>query len=122
MGPQEKIQEIVDLAATMTKYLECDGSTRVLNYLFNKEGIDHEVYVGEAMYDGQVMPIHYWIRIGEWYIDNKSQMWFGDKVPQGMFKRSPVLYDGEPVHMQTTELVFHVLTYKTESYWIDLNK
>ena len=118
----DKIKEIVEKGKELAQYLECDGSTRILNYLLTKEGIPHDVYVGEISYRGQLIPIHYWIRIGEWYIDNKVRMWLGDDVPQGIFKRSPVLYDGEPVIMETPDIVFHILTFKTESYWINLNK
>jgi len=117
-----RIKEIVKKGEELSGRLECDGSTRVLNYLLSKEGIPHDVYIGEVTYEGQVIPIHYWIRIGEWYIDNKSRMGFGDSVPQGIFKRSPVFYDGEHVLMETTDTIFHILTLGTETYWIELNK
>lgn len=122
MELDDRIKEIVKNCEELAQYLECDGSTRILNYILNKNGIPHEVYVGEISYRGQLIPIHYWIRIGEWYIDNKVRMWLGEDVPQGVFKRTPVLYDGEHVHMETSDTIFHILTYKTESYWINLNK
>jgi hypothetical protein len=118
----EKIKEIVQKGAELAKHLECDGSTRILNYLLTKEEIEHQVWLGEISYGGEIMPIHYWIRIGEWYIDNKSQMWLGSDVDQGMFKRSRALYDGDPVKMETSEMIFQILTSNTESYWIELNK
>jgi hypothetical protein len=49
-------------------------------------------------------------------------MWLGEEVPEGMFKRTPVIYDGEEIKMETPEKIFKLLTYGTESYWIELNK
>lgn len=122
MEQEKRIREIVEEAAKLTTRLECDGSTRVLNYLLNKAGIPHRVMVGDASYEGDYLPIHYWIVVEPFIIDNKIQMYFGNKVPQGVITDTPVIYEGDEVQMETSETVYKLLIDNIDIYWEDLFK
>ena len=56
----DRIKSIVDRTAGKIAHLECDGATRVLNYLLTKEGIPHQVMRGRAAI-GVESITHYWI-------------------------------------------------------------
>jgi len=117
-----KLKGIVEKAKELAKYLECDGSTRILNYLLTENRIPHTVLMGEADYNGIHLPVHFWITSGDYIIDNKSHMYFGEEVPEGMFKESPVTYSGAPVSMDTSKTIFDILTFDHQPYLDELRK
>lgn len=100
-----------ELACLLDEYdslfLECDGLTRVLNYVLHQQGIGHEVRVGRITHSttGKTFTPHLWIEVpvggAVAIVDYRARMWLGDRadVPHGVFwqESSPVLYEGEPV-------------------------
>jgi len=73
--------------------LECDGLTRVLNYVLMDNKIKHTVYTGHVDYKGgkNHIPMHFWIELGDGrVVDYRLRMWLGKKrdVPHGVFKPS----------------------------------
>ena len=107
----KKIRDIVNKAKILSEKLECDGSTRVINYLLKKDNIDHIVYVGSVSFNGKILPLHYWIVCGDYIIDNKIRMYFGEDLPEGVFKKSPATYKGDPAPMDTSKTIFDILTF-----------
>lgn len=75
--------------------LECDGATRVISALLQREGLSHTIEVGELVVAGVGrIPLHWWIRLGQQrtagaavVIDYRARMWLGDdsRVPHGVF-------------------------------------
>ena len=108
--------DIVNQAKDLSKNLECYGYTRVLNYLLNQNEIEHKVMMGTADYNGIHIPLHYWIDLGNFIIDNKTRMYFGNEAPEGLFRNSPIKYNGEEVAMDTTKTIFDVLTFDDSQY------
>ena len=118
----DKLIFIIEEGKELSKYLECDGSTRVLNYLLTEANIPHIVFMGEASYNGIHLPVHFWIKIDEYTIDNKSRMYFGESVPEGLFISGPVKYLGSPVSMDTSKTIFDILTFNPQPYLDELRK
>lgn len=117
MGPEIKeLLDIVHEAKELSKFLECDGSTRVLNYLLNKKGIPHKVFIGEVYYQNKKIPLHYWIMVGKYILDNKIKIYLGDSVPEGVFSKSPAKYVGSEVEMDTSDTIFQILTYNPPGF------
>ena len=104
-----KINSIIDGIKSKLKFLECDGSTRVLDYLLTHNNIDHTVMLGTASLGEEEM-MHYWIIIDDMILDMKSKMWFGDKAEEGLFKVSKVKYEGKPIKLNKSKMMFDILT------------
>lgn len=110
-----KLLEIINKAENLCANLECDGTTRVLNYLLTTNNITHEVKCGSLDMGNEHVPLHYWIELpGETIIDLKAKMWLKNKkAPHGVFKKSDTkaVYSGETIDMRTSETIFKILTY-----------
>lgn len=104
----DKINKIIDSVKPKIKFLECDGATRVMDYLLTKNGIKHTVMVGKGSL-GKVEVLHFWIEIEDMKLDLKSKMWFGDEATEGLFKDSKVKYVGNPTELNVTDLMFAIL-------------
>jgi hypothetical protein len=106
----ERIKAIVNSTRDKIPHLECDGATRVLNYLFTKEGIPHQVMMGGASL-GEKTISHYWIEAEGHIIDLKIKMWLGDTVTEGVFTPdgTQVEYDGRHIQMKTSDIVYRLL-------------
>jgi len=106
----DRIKSIVDRTTGKIAHLECDGATRVLNYLLTKENIPHQVMRGRAAI-GVESITHYWIEAEGHIIDVKIQMWFGPIATQGVFKpeNSKTEYKGQPIQMTTSEKIYGLL-------------
>ncbi len=104
------IDGIMAQAKMECRNLECDGMTRVLDYLLTNADIAHTVMSGEACIDNRCL-LHYWITINGMILDLKSKMWFGEKAAEGLFyeKDGIVSYDGEPIDIHTSELIYKIL-------------
>jgi len=107
----KSVEQIIDevRGSNYFSFLECDGCTRVLDYLLTKNNIEHKCYVGEASLGKNSMP-HFWIKIGKNILDLKSKMWFGEDAKEGLFTDSPVIYKGKEVNLNTDERMYHILT------------
>ena len=60
--------------------LECDGSTRALSFLLYASGIKFETHVATLKGSKVALPIHYYLKIGEVFIDYGASHWFKDKA------------------------------------------
>lgn len=82
--------------------LECDGLTRVLHLLLDKQGIRHTVMGGgiHDEIDNDYFSPHFWIELGNGdIVDFRARMWLGDKdhIPHGIFDPDDfpnMTYDG----------------------------
>lgn len=77
--------------------LECDGLTRVISALLQREGVQHEIRIGSVkmLYAGgeSTIPYHMWIRLPEGrYIDLRARMWLGIEAPHGVFDPRDIVY------------------------------
>ncbi len=95
-GQINDIKTLLDkIESNYCQNLECDGSTRILNYLGKQEGIYMQPKFG-AIYlekDGDIIngfEPHFWNEFtldGKTYIiDYKAQMWLGKEAPHGVFE------------------------------------
>lgn len=85
---------------------ECDGATNILHFLLTYAQIPHQPMVGHVLYEGQGIPLHYWITLqgGVWTLDLRLRMWLGQRgrIPHGLFITDnwpKVQYHGEPVQL-----------------------
>lgn len=69
--------------------LECDGMTRAISTLMQREGLSHRVFVGQLEVERcGVIPTHWWIELPDGRIcDLRARMWLGRNVlvPHGLF-------------------------------------
>lgn len=76
--------------------VECDGMTRCISMLLQRQGIDHSIAFGSIDIAGNASQnVHYWIELRHkenpeqlLYIDMRARMWLGDdseSVPHGVF-------------------------------------
>lgn len=101
MLPIELRELLSDLDAAP---VECDGMARLITTRLQERGIDHQVMSGSVTLNGDVIPLHYWVMVGELTVDYRARMWLGDSpfVPHGIFRQDTCAarYEGEPVHME----------------------
>lgn len=68
--------------------LECDGMTRVISTLLQRDGLPHRVVVGRLEVAGYgVIPLHWWIELPDGRIcDLRARMWLGggETIPHGL--------------------------------------
>ena len=110
---REELAALCDRFDRLT-HLECDGLTRVLLTILDREGIEAEAWSGFiAAGDSRVR--HWWLQVGEWTVDYRVRMWLGDgpEIPHGVFHGSAfmaVTYSGCRVQMRPlSDSVFAVL-------------
>jgi hypothetical protein len=93
--------------------LECDGLTRVIDFILEKNGIRHKTFAGEISYKDKSI-IHYWIQLEDGrIIDYRARMWLGKRAPHGVFKlskHSPIKYKGIVYPLHISENLFKILT------------
>lgn len=72
--------------------LECDGMTRVISTLMQRDDVAHRVLVGRLEVEGcGVIPTHWWIELLDGRTcDLRARMWLGGSglVPHGLFVAS----------------------------------
>jgi ppGpp synthetase/RelA/SpoT-type nucleotidyltranferase len=95
-GQINDIKTLLDkIESNYCQNLECDGSTRILNYLGKQEGIYMQPKFGAIYFekDGDIIngfEPHFWNEFtldGKKYIiDYKAQMWLGNEAPHGVFE------------------------------------
>jgi len=104
--------------------LECDGFTRVFEYLLTQNNIDHQGYTGTIHVGEKSMTPHYWIVCGESIIDFAIRIWFGNDLPNGIIKINEISlgqdntiiktdgikYVGRPYTLDTNRSIFQILT------------
>src|SRR5687768_4151295 len=106
------IHALVNEAVKLSASLECDGTTRVVDYLLSVNNIPHRCYLGTIRYRDSLQGLHFWTELeidGETYvIDHKSRMWLGPEVSEGLFKKSTSTseYEGQEIQLKTTRLLF----------------
>lgn len=68
--------------------LECDGLTRLISTLLQRDMVDHRVYIGSVDIDGVGgISYHWWIALHDGrFLDFRLRMWLGSDpcVPHGM--------------------------------------
>lgn len=99
---QAKIQKWLEPLDTLK--VECDGMTRVIDWLMWREKIPSRIVIG-ALTDqtgAKIIPLHYWLEVmdeesGEILtVDMRARMWAGEQANHGVFIRSesdPVQYE-----------------------------
>ena len=98
--------------------LECDGLSRSLSMLLQRDDIEHTVCVGELVVDGVGrIALHWWVELpGGVVCDARARMWLGSdkRVPHGVFRpESTQRYRvGETREMVCTPTTFWILTGK----------
>ena len=108
----EKSKKAIKKEINNIKFLECDGSTRVLHYALDNAGVKHTVKRGKVIGDEYVIPLHYWIELPDGNIvDYKSKMWLGEKAQEGLFKpKNNVSYIGESINLEVSKTLYDILT------------
>lgn len=107
-----KAKKVADEAESKIIYLECDGATRVLHYLFQEQNISHVVKKGSVTFGKENIPFHFWIELPDGNIvDYKSRMWLGEKAQQGVFKpSSKTEYLGKEIDLKVSKFIYEILT------------
>jgi len=97
--------------------LECDGLTRVISYILDKNNIKHKTCIGLISNKKDREVDHFWIELQDGrYIDYKARMWLGDNetVPHGIFNPSDYKETeyicNKKIDLKTSEYIFRVLT------------
>ena len=92
--------------------LECDGSTRVLHYVFTKNGVKHKVMQGSVKIGkNKIIPLHFWLELPDGNIvDYKSRMWLGNDVDEGIFKPKKGTYIGKEIDLPMNETLYQILS------------
>lgn len=87
--PYQNIELTQWLNSTDALPLECDGLTRVISALMNRENMAHKICIGSLRISGVgVIPRHWWIGLeNSQYCDYRARMWLGNDplVPHGVF-------------------------------------
>jgi len=97
--------------------LECDGLTRVISYILDKNNIKHKVCVGNLSDNKGNEILHYWVELpSKKIIDYRAQMWLGKKknIPNGIFNPKDykdVRYSCEKkIKLNVNDIIFSILT------------
>lgn len=101
--------------------LECDGLTRVISTLFQRDGIPHGVNIGALSVAGVgTIPHHWWIALPNGQVcDYRARMWLGktEQVPHGIFAPDlchvySVSTTVDPSAVRLSETIFEILAGK----------
>lgn len=83
--------------------VECDGMCRLITTRLQEQGIAHQVMVGNVKLNDSVIPLHYWIQVGELTVDYRARMWLSESplVPHGIFRQDTCAarYEGHETQM-----------------------
>lgn len=99
--------------------LECDGLTRIVSTLMQRDHVVHRVHVGHVEILGVgLIPHHWWIELTSGHLcDLRARMWLGsdDRVPHGIFE--PQIHhryvsqdELQPSSIQLSPALFHALS------------
>lgn len=97
--------------------LECDGLTKVISYILDKNNINHKICIGNLSDDEGNGILHYWVELpNKNIIDYKARMWLGNskKIPNGIF--NPKNYKNvkytcnKKVNSNVSDMIFQILT------------
>ncbi len=96
--------------------LECDGMTRVVSMLLQRDGIAHTPISGRLVVEGvgEIVP-HCWLELEDGRrIDLRAKMWLADdlRVPHGIVPADAVgvRYEGEAFRVVASPVAFWALT------------
>lgn len=99
------------------QWLECDGMTRVVDYLLATAGIEHRCFIGrvENTDTAEAMSPHFWVEMEAITVDFALRRWFGNRpdIPHGVFRRAdyPNLhYEGEEIELEVSKEIYEILT------------
>lgn len=112
---KKTVLETIQIEAINALNLECDGATRIIHYRLKKEGIEHDVFVGEVKHFDKVVKPHYWIVLGDKRIvDYKLRMWLDDDAPHGVFRKENIMYKnykykGKRTTLNVSENLYNIL-------------
>src|SRR5215207_6786457 len=104
------------LAALDDLPLECDGLSRSISALLDREGVAHRLLVGSLTVPAVgATPYHWWVELGTGHVvDLRARMWLGasERVPHGVsLPAAHHLYDAhDVVRAAVSPFVFRVLT------------
>lgn len=99
--------------------LECDGLTRVLHTVLNREGIEHTCRVGSLTHiqHHEHILLHFRIALPDGqFVDYRARLWLGDTpdIPHGIFKPMDyphIEYMGEETQLESlSPHLFAILT------------
>tara|TARA_R110002050_G_scaffold114755_2_gene230516 strand:- start:4293 stop:5525 length:1233 start_codon:yes stop_codon:yes gene_type:complete len=100
----KKFKEAIDKAELdKCKELECDGTTRIIDYVATKKGINLTPKMGAIIFENKGEIIngfepHFWNEVTidskEYIIDYRAQMWLGEDAPNGVFTKASAKKDG----------------------------
>lgn len=101
--------------------LECDGLTRVISMLMQREGLAHRVCIGALAIPGVGrIPYHWWIVMPDGQTcDFRARMWLGNapQVPHGLCSPALHIYTAEsevePVSIALPPAIFTILAGKS---------
>lgn len=99
--------------------LECDGLSRSLSTLLQRDGVEHMVFTGALVVAGvgKIAP-HWWVMLPDGRIcDIRARMWLGpdERVPHGIFSPAEGLiyhveHEREPHRIRMSPFIFQMLT------------
>ena len=98
--------------------LECDGLSRSLSMLLQRDDIEHTLCVGELVVDGVGrIALHWWVELPDGVVcDARARMWLGSdaRVPHGVFRPESTQHYRlrETLEMVCTPTIFWILTGK----------
>jgi hypothetical protein len=106
-----KLAEIID---PVTR-LECDGFMQCLSFLLDYCDIPYTVSAGGVSYEGQSLPLHFWVEVEGYVLEYRARMWFGASAPHGPLlpREVGLVYHPEKVQHTFTPIgrtLFEVLT------------
>jgi len=102
--------------------LECDGLTRVIHTVLDREGIEHTCFIGQITDTSQQKSFapHFWIELPDHtIIDYRARMWLGDRpeIPHGIFNPSDyqnMIYEGNAADLEPlSQPLFNILIGKS---------
>lgn len=125
---KENVEQLISDELPNITNLECDGATRVFDYVLRANNIPYKVYVGQVLMRTKkgwevVIPLHYWIVLKNGQIiDYKAQMWLDNKAPNGFFETKSTkkgifmpkefpqyMYKGKEIQLNTSQTVYNIL-------------
>lgn len=101
--------------------VECDGMTRLISMMFDREGIDYTIHRGAVISPGnKKLGVHYWIELDNGDIcDLRCRMWFGEDAPHGIFNKEDTPFQYESVRTETFTHLTPTLFFILSGYPID---
>jgi hypothetical protein len=100
LNKKNQIQHI--LSEIENSPVECDGFARLASYLLTTHNISHQIYMGSLTTNTGQIPMHFWLKCGDFIIDYRAKMWLGNTAPHGVFDNTlpDTQYQGELVFLK----------------------